>query len=109
VTGVCQDLAGNSSATTVSGINIDKTPLIVACSVNPNILCPTDDKLVTVSAYVTVTDSLSGSAGFNLVSVASSEPDSGRGDIHGGDTIRKRSIASPETWLWKWPRLHIDL
>jgi hypothetical protein len=32
---------------------------------------------------VNVTDSLSGPAGFNLVSVTSSEPDSGLGDIQG--------------------------
>lgn len=83
VTGMCQDLAGNSSSTTVSGINVDKTPSIVTCSVSPSILWPPDDTLVSVNAYVTVTDSLSGSAGFNLVSVTSSEPDSGLGDIQG--------------------------
>ena len=83
VTGVCQDLAGNSSSTTVSGLSIDKTPPIVSCSVSPNVLWPPNNKLVPVNAYVTVTDSLSGSAGFNLVSVTSSEPDSGLEDIQG--------------------------
>jgi hypothetical protein len=83
VSGVCQDLAGNSSSTTVSGINVDKTPPTVTCSVSPNVLWPPNGDLVPVNAYVTVTDLLSGSAGFNLVSVTSSEPDSGLGDIQG--------------------------
>ena len=39
------------------------------------------DQFMPVS--VNVTDSLSGPAGFNLVSVTSSEPDSGLGDIQG--------------------------
>ena len=83
VTGTCTDLAGNSASATVSGINIDKTPPTVACSASPNILWPPNNKLVPVNVSVSVTDSLSGSAGFNLVSVTSSEPDSGLGDIQG--------------------------
>jgi hypothetical protein len=39
--------------------------------------------LVPISVSVNVTDSLSGSAGFKLVSVTSNEPDSGQGDIQG--------------------------
>jgi hypothetical protein len=38
---------------------------------------------VPINVSVNVTDSLSGPAGFNLVSVTSSEPDSGLGDIQG--------------------------
>jgi len=55
----------------------------VACSVTPNVLWPPNNKLVPVNATVTVTDSLSGSAGFSLLSVTSNEPDSGQGDIQG--------------------------
>jgi hypothetical protein len=83
VTGTCQDLAGNSASTTASGINIDTTPPSVACSVTPNVLWPPNNQLVPVNATVTVADSLSGSAGFNLFSVTSNEPDSGQGDIQG--------------------------
>jgi hypothetical protein len=83
VTGTCQDLAGNSASTAVSGINIDTTPPTVACSLTPNVLWPPSNKLVPVTATVIVTDSLSGSAGFNLLSVTSNEPDSGQGDIQG--------------------------
>jgi hypothetical protein len=83
VTGTCTDIAGNSASATVSGINIDKTPPTVACSTSPNVLWPPNNKLVPINVSVNVTDSLSGSAGFTLVSVTSNEPDSGQGDIQG--------------------------
>jgi len=83
VSGTCQDLAGNSASATVTGINIDKTPPAVACSANPSILWPPNNKLVPINVSVNVTDSLSGPAGFTLVSVTSNEPDSGQGDIQG--------------------------
>jgi hypothetical protein len=83
VTGTCTDLAGNSASATVSGINIDKTPPTITCSASPNVLWPPNNKLVPVSVSVTVTDALSGPAGFTLVSVTSNEPDSGQGDIQG--------------------------
>jgi hypothetical protein len=83
VTGTCQDVAGNSASATMSGINIDTTPPSVVCNVTPNVLWPPNNKLVAVNATVTATDSLSGSAGFNLLSVTSSEPNSGQGDIQG--------------------------
>jgi hypothetical protein len=83
VGGLCADLAGNSASATVSGINIDKTPPVVSCSANPNSLWPPNHKLVPVNTAVTVSDRLSGAAGFTLVSVTSNEPDSGLGDIQG--------------------------
>jgi hypothetical protein len=83
VRGTCTDIAGNSATSTVSGINIDKTPPTVACSATPNVLWPPNNKLVPVNLSVGVTDALSGPAGFTLVSVTSSEPDSGQGDIQG--------------------------
>jgi hypothetical protein len=81
--GLCADLAGNSASATVSGINIDRTPPLVSCSANPNSLWPPNRKLVPVNTAVTVSDRLSGAAGFTLVSVTSNEPDSGLGDIQG--------------------------
>ena len=83
VNGTCTDLAGNLASYAVAGINIDKTPPTVACGATPNVLWPPNNKLVPVSASVTVTDTLSGAAGFRLNSVTSSEPDSGQGDIQG--------------------------
>jgi hypothetical protein len=83
VTGTCTDVAGNSASSTVSGINIDKTPPTVACNARPSVLWPPNNKLVAVNASLTVSDSLSGPAGFKLVSATSNEPDSGQGDIQG--------------------------
>lgn len=77
------DNAGNVEAMRTITIRLDKTPPTVTCSPNPNTLWPPNNKLVPVNVSVNVTDWLSGPAGFNLVSVTSSEPDSGLGDIQG--------------------------
>ncbi len=69
------DLAGNTAAFTSPGANIDKTPPAVACSVTPAVLWPPNHSMVELSASVTVTDSLSGPAGFVLASVTSNEAD----------------------------------
>jgi uncharacterized repeat protein (TIGR01451 family) len=83
VSGTCTDVAGNAASATVSNINIDKTAPTVACSAIPSILWPPNNKLVPISTSVTVSDALSGSGGFTLVSVTSNEPDSRQGDIQG--------------------------
>jgi hypothetical protein len=77
------DNAGNIEAAKTITVEVDKTPPTVACSASPNVLWPPNNKLVPVNASVTVSDALSGPAGFTLVSVASNEPDSGQGDIQG--------------------------
>jgi hypothetical protein len=82
-TGTAVDLAGNTATATVDNINIDKTPPVMVCGAAPNLLWPPDHKLVNVTTDVTLTDSLSGGAGFVLLSAASNEPDNGLGD---GDT-----------------------
>jgi len=85
-TGTCTDKAGNvADPSTVGGINIDKTPPTIACTVSPDSLWPPNHKLVTVTASVTVTDALSGQAGFVLTSATSDEPTSGEPDIVGFD------------------------
>src|SRR5262249_7098797 len=58
-------------------ILMDSTPPTVTCSASPNRLWPPNHQLITVQATVVVADTLSGPAGFTLVSVTSSEPDSG--------------------------------
>jgi hypothetical protein len=81
----------NFSATDVEGaveptrtllVQVDKTPPSVTCAVTPTALWPPNHKMVPVTVSVTVTDSLSGSAGFTLVSVTSDEGDEGD-DIQG--------------------------
>jgi hypothetical protein len=77
------DNAGNIETARTMTLNIDKTPPAMTCSANPNVLWPPNNQLAPINVSVNVTDSLSGSSGFNLVSVTSSEPDSGLGDIQG--------------------------
>ena len=85
-TGTCTDKAGNvADPATVAGINIDKTPPTMACTVTPTSIWPPNKKLETVTATVTVTDALSGQAGFVLTSATSDEPPSGEPDIVGFD------------------------
>ncbi len=50
---------------------------------NPSVLWPPNNKLVSVTVSVSLSDSLSGAAGFTLVSATSNEPDSGLGDVQG--------------------------
>jgi len=75
-----EDVAGNVEAERSHVVHVDQTPPEVACSVSPGTLWPPNHKLVTVNAHVTVTDATSGPAGFELVSVSSSEPDNGTDD-----------------------------
>lgn len=77
-----QNGAGLSSSISVT-IKIDQTPPTVACTASPNVLWPPNNKLKPVNVSVNVADSLSGPAGFTLVSVTSNEPDSGQGDVQG--------------------------
>ncbi len=76
------DFAGNVETPKTITVQLDKTPPTVTCSASPNVLWPPNNKLVPVNLIVTVTDALSGPAGFTLASVTSSESDSG-GDIQG--------------------------
>ncbi len=58
----------------------DSTPPSITVSVLPNQLWPADHKYVTVTATVKVTDRADPNPRVALVSVTSSEPDSGLGD-----------------------------
>jgi hypothetical protein len=60
VTGTCTDVAGNSATSTVSGINIDKTPPVITASASPVTLWPPNGKLVIVTESGTMSDNLSG-------------------------------------------------
>jgi hypothetical protein len=73
--GACDDLAGNSSPVTASGINIDLTAPVMACSATPDVNWPPNHSLVPVTTMVTLTDSLSAAASFRLIGAANSEPD----------------------------------
>lgn len=74
------DNADNAAAVTSPAVKIDRGAPTVTCSVSPNVLWPPNHKLVPVTATVAVSDALSGAGGFKLVSVVSSERDSGLGE-----------------------------
>jgi hypothetical protein len=81
--GVCADLAGNTTAASVAGINIDKTAPSLACPAAPAVLWPANHKLVPVAVQLSFIDLLSGTGSDPIVTARSSEPDNGLGD---GDT-----------------------
>ena len=82
------DNAGNISALVSRTVKIDLTPPTVTCSVSPSSLWPPNGKLVPVTATVTVTDAISGPAGFTLISATSNEPPV-------GDSIQGFVIGTP--------------
>ncbi len=84
ISGTATDRAGNSASISFDPIQIDKTPPGVSCRASPSTLWPANHKLVPVTVLVTLTEALSGSAGFTLISVTSNEPDNGLGD---GDAV----------------------
>ncbi|MBI3448975.1 MAG: hypothetical protein HY049_08690 [Acidobacteria bacterium] len=59
-TGAATDVAGNAAQVSVNGINIDRTPPSVTCSVTPSVLWPPKHKMIPIQATVGVTDTLSG-------------------------------------------------
>jgi alpha-tubulin suppressor-like RCC1 family protein len=91
------DNAGNKETPGTLTMRIDKTPPAVVCGVSPAVLWPPDHALVPVTALVTVTDTLSGSAGFTLLSVTSNERDEGLGDGDRSHDIQGFVIGTPST------------
>lgn len=74
VAGSCKNNAGLTASAPIIVIKIDKTAPAVSLSVSPDTLWPPNNQLIDVHAAVAVTDALSGSAGFFLTSVTSSDP-----------------------------------
>lgn len=70
------DRAGNSASATITGINIDKTPLAAFCSVTPNEIWPPNGKMVGV--HVTIAGT--GIVSFRLRSVSNNETGSADAD-----------------------------
>jgi len=79
--GQCVDQAGNIAEDTVTGLNLDMTPPLLACAADPSEIWPANHKMVPVTIAIDFSDPISGTDGFWLTAIASSEPDSGnRGD-----------------------------
>ena len=72
----------------------------VTCAATPSILWPPDHALVAITTAVTVTDSLSGPAGFALVEATSSEPDDGLGDGDTAGDIQGWNAGGADTSGW---------
>ncbi len=90
IAGGCSDNAGNlaNPKAFFGPILIDKTPPSCAVSANPNPIGPSNGKLVTVTAGISVTDQsgLSGGNGFQLVSATSNNLATAGSDIQGWST-----------------------
>jgi hypothetical protein len=70
---VCKDQAGNQAdALSFGPVKIDKTPPSCSAAASPNSIWPPNHKAVPVSVTVTVSDSLSGPAGFVLQAAVAS-------------------------------------
>jgi hypothetical protein len=76
----CTATSSGGTASQSVTVKRDATPPTVACNATPNRLLPPNHKMVAITAAVTVTDLLSGPAGFSLTAATSSEPDNGLGD-----------------------------
>lgn len=74
----------------------DTTPPIVTCSASPSTLGH-NKKLVPISVAVSVSDSGSGADGFTLVSVTSSQADSGLGGGDRPNDIQGWDAGTPDT------------
>jgi hypothetical protein len=98
-TAFAADAAGNAAAATVGLINIDRSPPTLACAAQPESLWPPNHQLVAVSTTVSIRDALSGSTGFVLASVTSTEPDDapGGGDGHTPGDVRGWEEGTPDT------------
>jgi len=86
----CVDVAGNTASNTVGTIRIDLTPPTVACSPDPAVLWPPNNKMVDVDVSLTFTDALSGPWSFAMNQASSS--DGGTGDI-AGFTVGSTSLS----------------
>ena len=86
VTYYARDLAGNVESVRTLVIRIDSSAPNLSCAASPQVLWPPNHQLVPITVAVDVDDASSGSAGFTLMAVTSSEPDDALGDGDGTTT-----------------------
>lgn len=91
------DRAGNSTAGSIGGINIDLTPPTLSCATSPSTLWPPNHQLVDVLLEIGLTDALSGPATWSLDTATSDEPDDGLGDGGTTNDIQGADIGEPDT------------
>lgn len=96
--GAAQDAAANpSTAAAELSRSHDSTPPAMSCSADPGGLHSNNHKLVPISAAVAVDDGGPDPAGFMLVSVHSSQPDSGMAAGDEPDDIQGWAIGTADT------------
>jgi hypothetical protein len=97
IAGDCVDNAGNRSTASFGGIDIDQAAPVMTCSANPVSLGTPDHSLAPVTVTVELTDDQSGPGTSKLVSVTSSEPDSGLGIDDEADDIQGFEVGTADT------------
>ena len=96
VTWMAADHSGNHVAGIQSVTVVDTTPPSLTVSLNPTILWPPNHHLVNVTATITVSDACDAAPKVRLVSITSSEPDSGTGPRDVPHDIRGASFGKDD-------------
>ena len=93
-----RDVAGNAASPGASTIRIDRTAPSLSCAASKQVLWPPNHELIPVSIAVTLTDAVSGGAGYVLTSAISDE--SGTDDISGFElgTLDASGLLRAERW-----------
>jgi hypothetical protein len=97
VTFTATDDFGNAASCVASVTVVDTASPTVQVSLSPHHLWPPNHKMVEVTATVIMADGCDPAPSFVLSSVASSEPDDGRGDGHTGGDIQGVALGTPDT------------
>jgi hypothetical protein len=91
------DYAGNVEPVKSLKVKIDRTAPELRVELDKNQLGPPNHKLVTVTADVYASDSLSGIASWSLTSITSSESDNGLDDGDTENDIQNAEFGTPDT------------
>jgi hypothetical protein len=83
------DMGGNTGTDTVVVTAVDTTPPEISVTVTPNILWPPNHKYADVEVTVTASDVVDPSPTVTFVSMASNEPENGKGDGNTSNDIMK--------------------
>ncbi len=97
VTFTATDGSGNSASCGATVTVIDTIPPTIRVDLNRTCLWPPNHKFDDIVAHVTVSDECDPEAGFELVSIESSEPGNGHGDGHTQPDVQGAATGTPDT------------